>query len=321
MRPPKLKPTEFAINMYCSALALLKQEHLTDPSVDEVFEDQPPHIYFIVKRPRVQLIPESFQINHEFVEFDFKVQEKDEFKIQHFKTRNLLGSDNLDLVCEYPYSELKLVDKLNGKIVSQGFVYVLLNTISYHVLDPEFLDCEILYIGQAFGKDGNRTAIDRLQKHETLQLIYSEAIKKNPDSEIWICLASFDQVNITVMNGHLDFTEEELKQDEDTYLDTINTLNHDGMDEGQKINFTEAALIKYFQPQYNKEYKESFPTRDHKSYSECYDLDINSVGFEIDTSDKIKCNLYSQSTDRCHLHMISFLLHSPEERKAFFDFL
>ncbi len=319
MTHPKKKPTEFAINMCCSALALIQQEHLTHPSVTELFAEQPAHIYFVVRRPRISFVPETFKIDKEFVEIDYQIQDKQTFTTKHLKTRNYLSTDNAKLICDFPYTEYKIVDNATDEILAEGFVAALLNAMYFYIDEPSFLDCEVLYIGQAFGKGGSRTAVDRLQKHSTLQLIYSEAIKKNPDSEIWLCLSSFDQLSFTVMDGHTKFTDEELRLDEETYKDTFWKINYEGLNEAQKINFTEAALIRYFQPPYNKEYKDSFPTKEHTSYSECYELDINSVCFEIDTSDKILCNLYSNSIDRTHLHMTTFLLHSPDERKTFFD--
>jgi hypothetical protein len=54
-----------------------------------------------------------------------------------------------------------------------------------HVREPHRLSAEydavgfeVLYIGQAFGNDGSRNALDRLKKHETLQKI---AVKGIPE--------------------------------------------------------------------------------------------------------------------------------------------
>lgn len=319
MTQPTKKPTEFAINMYCSILALLHQENLDHESIKELFKDQPPHIYFVVKRPRITFLPETFSITNEFIEIDYQVQRQQTFTKGHTKGRNYLGTSNASLVCEYPFNTYKIIDNANQEILQQGYVTTLLNSMYYYFEDRTFLDCEILYIGQSFGKEGSRNAIDRLKSHSTLQLIYSEAIKKNPDSEIWLALAAFEQLSFTVMDGHTKYTEEQLKRDEETFSDIFYKINYEGLDESQVVTFTEAALIKYFQPQYNKEYKDSFPNKEHTSFSECYELDINSVCFEMDTSDKILCSFYSPSVERSHLHMATFLLHSPEERRLFFD--
>ncbi len=67
--------------------------------------------------------------------------------------------------------------------------------------------------------------------------------------------------------------------------------------EKQRINFTEAALIRTFLPKYNKEYKDTFPNPAHKSYSECYDLDLNAIIVETDTS-HVRRWLYSEGKKR-----------------------
>lgn len=319
MKQPKRKPTEFAINMICSGYMLAQQEHLTQSVIKKFFGDQIPHIYFIVRRPRVSFIPSTFSLTKDFLEIDYQYREKGIIRTSHFKTINSFDTIDATLICDYPYTDYKLIDNNSKAILGSGLVAAQLNKAYYYLTDPSFLDCDVLYIGQAYGKLGNRNALDRIQNHSTLQLIYSEAIRKNPDDEIWICLLSFEQANFTVLDGHSKFSKEEREEDAKTYSDTFWKINNEGLNEAQKINFTEAALIKYFQPTYNKEYKDSFPTKTHTSYSECYELDINSVCFEMETSDSIFCKFYSSSVNRNSLHIASYLLHSPEERKIFFD--
>lgn len=315
----KRKPTEFAINMFCGNLAMLQQDRLDAQEVKDIFAGNPPHIYFILKRARIYFDPSTFIPEDEHISIDYKVQNKNGAETFKSKFRNYLGTRNLALKCEYPYTYFEIVHKDSGEFLVGGDVAIFLTSNFYHLQKPEILNCEVLYIGQSFGTAGSRTALDRLKSHSTLQLIYSEAIKKNPDSEIWIALASFDQYNIMVFDGHNKYSTEELEQDKGTFTGIYNKLNHEGINEQQKINFTEAALIKYFQPLYNKEYKDTFPNPAHSSYSECYELDINSVCFELDTSDKVFCRFFSPTIEPKPLHMHTFLLHSPEERKALFE--
>ena len=89
--------------------------------------------------------------------------------------------------------------------------------------------------------------------------------------------------------------------------------------ERQRINFTEAALIRYFQPEYNTIYRDSFPNPMHTSYSECYDLDINSVMAEIDTED-MDAQFWSSAAAPAWQHFATYALHSRAEREAMFEF-
>ena len=88
--------------------------------------------------------------------------------------------------------------------------------------------------------------------------------------------------------------------------------------EKQRIGFTEAALIKYFLPEFNDKFKKNFPSRKDGTYTECYDLDLNAVVVELDTSD-IKSHLWTSTVDANPFHHAYFPLHSEESRKAIFD--
>lgn len=86
----------------------------------------------------------------------------------------------------------------------------------------------------------------------------------------------------------------------------------------QKINFTEAALIKYFQPKYNIEFKDSFPSAKHKSYSECYKLDVRALTIELDTSDMIR-KIYTDTTGRKERHLKMCEFNSDKDRISMMD--
>ena len=86
------------------------------------------------------------------------------------------------------------------------------------------------------------------------------------------------------------------------------------------INLAKAALIRNFQPPYNKVFKITFPSPAHKTYSQCYDLDLNAVIVEVDTSN-IRAEIWSSFRTRNEHHIASFPLHSPEERRSMFEML
>ncbi|MCK5171805.1 MAG: hypothetical protein KAR47_00325, partial [Planctomycetes bacterium] len=89
--------------------------------------------------------------------------------------------------------------------------------------------------------------------------------------------------------------------------------------EQQQVNFTEAALIRYFQPPYNKIYKNSFPDPAHSTYSECYDIDLNMVCVEVQTED-LMLRLWSEHVEPKWIHFCSFPLHSREDRIYMLEF-
>ena len=176
------------------------------------------------------------------------------------------------------------------------------------------LDYEVLYIGQAYGKNGKRTALQRLSSHETVQKIYTHSLTQNPDSDIWILLTNFSQQSMLFAVGEdlINFSKEDSRIDnkKGQYFFKNNGIS---ITEKQKINFTEAALIRYFQPKYNIEYKDSFPSSRHKSYAVSYALDIKALTIELDTSKNTR-KIFTEKTERTHSHIKMFEFNSDEDR-------
>jgi hypothetical protein len=122
-----------------------------------------------------------------------------------------------------------------------------------------------------------------------------------------------------LVNGRTNFSDEERHSDEPRMNNFVEKMSDGGISEQQFINFTEAALIRYFQPAFNVIYKDSFPNPAHKTYSECYDLDVNLVNVEIGSFDAIDLMLYNSHIEREPIHFAEFPLHNPLERRAMFD--
>jgi len=314
----KRKPSEFAVNSFASMMSVLQYDDLDMISSQNIFnEDYPCHIYMICRRPRVIIVPEMFQSVDDSLSLTFNIQKKDGFEKREVKVNNPFGTDQALIETKYPYNTFVLKCKGDEIIIKSAS---LLQNFPRHHFEGDFLDLEVLYIGQSYGIDGARTAPDRLKKHETLQAIYAEALQKNPDQEIWLLLLSFEQIGISMFDGRTKFSEDEIEKDKPRAFEFFKAFSNGGITEQQFINFTEAALIRYFRPPFNKEYKDTFPSPAHKTYKECYDLDINSVCFELGTIDSINIMIYSDQIEKCPIHFGNFLLHSKEERVSMFDF-
>jgi hypothetical protein len=314
----KRLPTEFAINMYLDKMMILQQSELSQVGNLNYFDLQNPcHLYFIGKRPRVIVDKESFKLHKDYLELNFKIQKEENFEDLPLKFHHEFKDTNVEFITKYPYNFFEIYE--NGKPYMLAKVSSFLQENLDNRVKKDFLDSEILYIGQSYGVDGARTAPDRLVSHSTLQGIYSEAITNYLDSEIWLALASFSQINLMMFDGRTKFTEQERKDDKERFKAVYDKLTWEGINEQQKINFTEAALIKYFQPPYNKIYKDIFPNPAHTTYSECYDLNINSVCIELNTVERVNCYFYSSEVPKRPNHMKDFLLHSKSDRKSMFE--
>jgi hypothetical protein len=133
--------------------------------------------------------------------------------------------------------------------------------------------------------------------------------------EIWLVLFRFEEMLLVTFDGRSKSYGTSDEQD----LAHMQSVLGTPVTEAQRINYTEAALIRYFRPPYNTEYKNSFPSPAHASYAECYDLDLNAVTVEID-SRQIRCRLWSEAVEPTWIHLPRFELHSKEERQSMFDF-
>lgn len=316
--------SEFAILMYLNTYQTLQQTELQQfGKTQKTFTDNNPcNIYFILKRPRLSLDPSYCIKEKDFIELKFFIHIQDEKHERKFRMKNK-NFDEYEFKTEYPYNYFNLINK-NGHSLNYHYkLAVVIDEIHKRTNTVEpLLDFEVLYIGQAYGEDGNRTPIERLNSHSRLQQIYFEAMQRNPDSEIWILLGSFTQKNISTMNGFITMPKENEDKDLKRWMNFNDPLKP--ITEKQKINFTEAALIRTFLPKYNKEYKNTFPNPAHTSYNECYNLDINAIVVELDTSEMRRW-LYSEEKKRPtnqipYWQFGEFYFINDEERYKIFNY-
>ena len=300
---------ENSINMKGTFHHLVQQIDFEMDEVKDVLKKYPCHIYMICSRPRITIDPKSVKINEEKYSFDFikhlpekKVRVECEFENNlHFKDYKLSDSCN----------RIYAFDK-DGQVVSEGKTSLLyVNCMEEY---DDILDLNVLYIGQAFGENGERLASDRLVSHNTLQSIYSDFSDKKPTDEIWLILWQFTPYCISVMGA---VTKGASIGFDESYSNLQNLLEGN-IPFDQQITITEAILIRYFLPVYNKEYKTTFPKNSHSSYDFCYSLDLNSACFELDTS-SLAARLYSNKIKPNFIHLGAYPLHSEDERKNVFN--
>lgn len=167
------------------------------------------------------------------------------------------------------------------------------------------------YVGQAFGRDGKRNALDRLLKHETLQKISLEGA---PDSHyLSILMLGIEENNqlLTLFNPHAKEKENDDQRISDGITKALETS------EAERVTLFEASLIRYFMPRYNKEFKNSFPSTNLKVLTDCYDKDFSAVCAEIYIDD-LPYYLCSETVEPSFKHTAFHHLHDDDERKVFF---
>lgn len=306
--------SEFGLNMLASRFWLVQQDSLFHLKELDEFSEDPPHIYMIVRQPRVLLDPESFQIDGQLMKADFKVQDKNRFRKGEFRLTLPPDVSELYLECNYPYTEFSLRNKFGTEFGKYKVALLLAKMNSLYADLSQLVSLEVLYVGQSYGVEGSRTAANRLKNHSTLQNIYYESIKSSPDQEVWLLLISFDQVKLITFDPNQSVYGASREED----YEHIRTVTDNDVSEQQQINFAEAALIRYFEPEYNEIFKKSFPSPAHQTYSECYELDINSVIAELQT-EELGYMLRSKKISPQWVHIAIFNMHSLKERKSMFE--
>lgn len=273
------------------------------------------HIYIIAARPAPYFDCES--IRHENNKLSGRLCYKIngiEHKIDFSDYNWSLEDDAVTLDCKYPFREICSLNSQGHEVTYLPATYLANAYLTNKKNGVSDLNCyEVLYVGQALGNQGNRSALDRLRSHSTLQKILAMTNHDYPDKEIMIFMYQFENAQIfTSIDGRAkdaDNTEE----NEERFMRAIKNPP----DKKQKIGIIEAGLIRYFQPHYNEIFKIKFPSTKHKVLKSCYDLDITGLVIELDLSDLNYC-LYSNAAASKMHHIAQIDLVSSISRMSFF---
>jgi len=271
------------------------------------------HIYFICARPSFYFIDGSVKHEENTLsgEVGYKIDGKE--SRLHFEHSWKLEGDAISVICNYPFRDAVSINA-KGEEVS----YVSASVIA--TLCSSKLDCysdlssyEVLYIGQAVGKNGSRNAVERLRNHSTLQKILAQTFYNKPDKEIMLFMYAFEHEQIfSSLDGRSGLSE-----DADSDGQRFTRALKNPPKKNQIINMIEAALIRYFQPEYNEKFKESKISPKLKALEKCYDLDMSGLIVELNT-ENLFYSLYSPTIKKHYHHIVKIDLVSHQKRLSFF---
>mgnify|MGYP000203027515 CR=1 FL=1 len=243
------------------------------------------HIYFIGRVPSLVVndISEEGDCFVYFADFggrkkEFRVNKPEGFSLKNIDGRYFMSSENGD-VFDLPM--------------------------------PNSLPFEVLYVGQSYGDEGSRDVFDRLRRHETLQKI--SILEKKDNYEIVVCAVEIAAGNrvITVMNPFAKNSDDSDSRIENGFSKLYNTS------EIERVSLYEASMIRYFRPEYNEKFKDSFPSTNHKVLRDCYEKDFSSVSASF-SYDDVPFEMFSSVVGAGKQHLAQYNLHKDEDRKAFF---
>ena len=263
------------------------------------------HLYIVSRRPRLSIEPSSVRPGEspDETRFDLRVQVAGNYLEYPGEIRSKLFTKPLDWISEWPYEEFSA--KHDGTPVLEGSVGQLPHKMVG--FPDELRDLEVLYIGQAFGKDGERNAYDRLKSHSTLQAILEE---NRPDFDIWLTLCEISDVTIL---QDMDNDPAQITGEEDVahILEVLRRADLPSFYGREALTMAEAGLIRYFMPHYNEMFKRNYPDPKHVHISTAYDLDLADLFVELHEY-SIRARFWSpkQPVRQGHHHTVRFSLRN-----------
>lgn len=285
---------EHALSLYATSFFHLPARMIYDTDVLREYEEisKNCHIYIIGYLPKTTLISAYQDGNNAVLKYK-------------------IGVENHDLILSLPSGCDLVTDDICPYTVNANGDRFDIPEKASHLFLQQHSRFEVKYVGQAYGKDGSRNALDRLVKHETLQKISLSGVPKDKELHLLLLEVEPNTQLITLLNP--------FAQNKDESDSRINA----GIDklffttEPERISLYEAALIRYFYPQFNKEFKDSFPSTRLKVLQDCYEKDFTMLIAEI-SFDALPFQLCSEVVDARYSHMAKHNLHEDIQRKAFF---
>jgi hypothetical protein len=273
------------------------------------------NLYIVSKAPRLTADPGSVTLTSNGELFvTLREQVKDTFKEHHVHVKRFTpNTAGLIWHSEWPYDEFAILTS-DGRRIFGGPVRTFFG--SYELLPKPLVRHEIVYIGQAFGKTGERTAFDRLKNHSTLQRIYSEM---RPDTEIWLTLCYVSDITLhTVMDKPGRPSYKTKIEDQEHLARVLSRYNSGDFWEREAVTGAEAGLINYFKPKYNIIFKDNYPDPAHVHISALYELELHTLVVELQ-SFPIYTDFRSASVQPSSLHFAHYPLGDVGELLSFWD--
>ncbi|QRO31674.1 hypothetical protein [Chromobacterium violaceum] len=282
---------EAGVHVYSHGAAMLRPSDIYKYQNDDGFRKaiEGCNIYIIAKRRRISVNPYELKIIDGLIHGEFRLHEEDIFNYETYKFKQIKPlTSSLGDVLELSHVRAKdsygfnieVHDPLNGTHTCS--VNRLIADSNHNL--KNHANFEVLYVGQAFGKNGERLAIDRLAAHTTLQRIMAETAEEDPAYEVLLLLFRFEHSrNIISSAGDFSVEPTATSQEESEHLLKASNTK---IDRKTRITLAEAALINHFKPKYNTMHKDSFRASNMKKLKSLKNLfknDLTAVMVEINS--------------------------------------
>lgn len=295
-------PEEFALELFSVDRIIFRASDVfnLDGLVDSDSLDRLDncHVYFLTKRPRLSLVPNSVQMSADAVSFEA------EWRIKGLQQRGTLslprealdGDEHSFAVSPFPHREL-ISYGVDGKEI-MGTLFA--NSVHlFENLPSEVRDLEVVYIGKGL----RNSARDRLKHHETLQKILGDISSNEPDDEVFVVAHAFDYRKpvMVITNVPIEITGDQALARRKKAVEYRPSLD-------EQVSLVEATCISYFQTsKYNTHYLD-FPKRHHRVLRPVYAADFAILSVQVDHERIGGQKLFSQRIPAAsnHLALVDF---------------
>jgi len=256
------------------------------------------NIYLVCRRRRISVDPHTLRVSDGLLYGSFRLHGADIFDFERFpfaQSQYLQDQDGQPLrfiataTSNSSGFDIMVSDALHRHAAMPA--HVLIANTNHKLGDHTAL--EVLYVGQAYGQQGKRLAVDRLSDHRTFQRILAESAESNPCDEVLLLFFRYEHArNIVSTAGDFSVEPTASPDEEQRHLDRSREIK---LDRRTRITLAEAALINYFKPAYNVLHKDSFrPDRMKrlKTLEKLFELDLTALIVEINSSN-FKSKLFS----------------------------
>lgn len=214
------------------------------------------NIYLVTARRRIYIDPSNVSREGNVVRGAFVVQRTSGVTHVPFE---LTITDEIVVNADYVRDVQVFGSGTHLAVVTEGNTAILAaHVVVAHAdsaLSGEDKDLEVLYVGQGIGRSGQRSAIDRLLNHTTLQRILADASTFRPNHELILLLYRFQNLKIMLSTGgDLNAEPEASSAEERLHVDRMHQAT---LSRHAQVALAEAGLIRHFQPIYNTQLKDS----------------------------------------------------------------
>lgn len=297
--------TEFGLHTYSSQVTICYPYDLK-----HIPTDNKNHIYMINYAPRLSFVKDSLKFVNNSIRCLIKSEYDESENQEEFFVPLPSEFDSSDIKVEFDeYLRTLILEFPNDDIFHIRVLSI------YTEQSRNQLKNEIMYIGQSYGTNGKRNASDRLSSHPRLQEILTDMQFKGLKRDITLTLWEFTPRLITSHDG---ISKQYLTSDEEDLEHMIQVLKDPPLWLSKElITITEAALINYFKPDYNKNFVNNFPDVEH-GYQKYYNQDFNSITVELDPG-AINISVFSKTNKYSFMRSIRYGLYPENVRKSMFE--